>query len=477
LTWTYGSNRTFSRLFVFFAIALFIICTVVLAFSQTSGQLLPASTFAYATCFGLTIYFLRNRMRSSFDLIVTAGATTFSGVWLYELAYHYFWGTSLASLSFDFSHLSITLYPGWPFPIWFATPVILFPYLKKQYIALNKPLLIVSAVAIGLFAIWFDLGLPQFFYPQFYYGTILSPLEVQTVGYVMNSLTKILAIVPAFLFCDRGHISFRQEGETAIVKNFRHAFFILFVGALILWMPLAGSIGFVTIAAGICVLGLSLRALRGFDSDQFSKFRSGWDRIIFAVVLCVSVLICGLIVITAPLGPIVETAMSNPNNFSMLNNLSQIIPNFKNILSEMVVLVIIVSSIVFYGWLEMCRLIRALGDELEHSRLAETARYYFLCSIIGLFSIIAVLAFILSGGSGLFLGTSLTTVHLYYVLFYGASYGFLIKGAWLFFSLVFILQCSLIAVGSFFAYRGLSVSRSAQKIAIVSNSYSFEKPS
>src|SRR5579871_4738506 len=125
----------------FIGLAFITITIFILALEEKDSQLLPASTLAYASCFILTIYFLRNTMTSIFDLVLTSLATMFSGVWLYEVFYHYYWITSLAGLPNDFSHFSIVLYPGWAFPVYFVGAIILFPFLKRQYMTLNKPLI------------------------------------------------------------------------------------------------------------------------------------------------------------------------------------------------------------------------------------------------------------------------------------------------------------------------------------------------
>jgi hypothetical protein len=188
---------------IFVAIAIGVAVIVFIAFSERGTDLLPASTLAYASCFLLTIFFLRKRMSSIFDIILTSAASTFSGVWLYEVAYHYYWGTSLGALKYDFSNLSIVLYPGWAFPIYFAIALILFPFLKREYMTLNKPLIATLGLSIILFALWAYLGYPQ------YYGTS----NPTALGYWMNSVTKILSVLPALLFCDYGTISLRKNGR------------------------------------------------------------------------------------------------------------------------------------------------------------------------------------------------------------------------------------------------------------------------
>jgi hypothetical protein len=390
-----------------------------------------------------------------FDVLLTATATTFSGVWLYELVYHYFWGSSLASLFSDFSHFSVTIYPGWPFPVWFALPVILFPLLKKQYITLNKPLLVTLAVSMGLFALWFNLGFPQFFYPQYYYGPLLTPAQVRDIGYVMNSLSKLLAIVPAFLFCEKGKFTWRQVEANQILQDFKNAFLLLLFGGLLVSLPLVGSIGLILIIAGISILLLSINGLGKFDFPQFTQFRSAVKRFIQSIVVALVILIVGLIVITAPLGSFIQSAISIPDGAFMLNNAAQMIPGLQKISYEVFALVTIVYWVWIYAWLKICFSIKALGTEFDQPRLVRTATFYLVYAAVGFLSIVSLFLMVISGTSGFFFGTTLTTAHLYDVFFFGAFYGFLARGPWLIFSFILLGQSALIALGSHIGYSSL----------------------
>jgi hypothetical protein len=208
-----GEKIIRNKYVTFGVIALVTALIIFVAYNERGDELLPASTLAYASCFILTIYFLRKRMSSLFDILLTSAATTFSGVWLYEVAYHYYWGINLSGLKYDFSNLSIVLYPGWAFPIYFAVAIIFFPFLKRQYISLNKPLVAVFGISVALFALWAALGYPQYFNPQLQTGIFTSQAQVQGAGLIMNSVTKILAVVPAFLFCDRWKINLGRKRE------------------------------------------------------------------------------------------------------------------------------------------------------------------------------------------------------------------------------------------------------------------------
>lgn len=165
-----------------------------------SNNLLPASVAAYASCFALTFFFLSGRAKL-LDRLMVSVATTVSGIWLYEIFYHYSWG--FGGLTADLSRLSIAIGGVVPFPIYFAVALVILPLLARQYFSLNVQFFLVLAVSLEFFGIWMVLGFPQFWctceYRTAIGNFIPGPLTEQ-VGYVMNSLTKLLSVVPAFLF-------------------------------------------------------------------------------------------------------------------------------------------------------------------------------------------------------------------------------------------------------------------------------------
>jgi len=144
--------------------------------------------------------FLRRRT-GLFDRAMISALTMTSGVWLYEIAYHYSWG--LDGLPSDLSRPSIVLAEHNPFPIYFAIFLVMSPLLVRQYASLNRPFFVVTAISIGLVAVWLAVGFPQFWCVCSYepvWGAWLARETVEPLGYVMNSLTKLLAVVPAFVF-------------------------------------------------------------------------------------------------------------------------------------------------------------------------------------------------------------------------------------------------------------------------------------
>jgi hypothetical protein len=438
----------------FFSIAIFsiVLFTILLAFIEGQGQLLPASILAYSSCFVLTVYFLRNRMRSTFEALLTSAATTFSGVWLYELFYHYAWGTSIGGIYYDFSHFSIVLYPGWAFPIWFTIAIILFPLLKREYVTLNMPLLVVATASIGFFAIWIDLGFPQFFYPQYYFGSLLSSALVREIGYTMNSISKLLAIVPAFLFCDRGQISFRSNSKRRSLENLKLVFLLLLAGGVMSSLPVVESAGFVLLFIGLLILVLSLTSLGRSDLKQSELYRFLGRPFVQLFLAGSVILVVGVILITAQLGSFAYSMLYAQSNVSIINRIFTEIPNFRNIYYEIFLLITAVYATWTLAWAHVCNLIRSLAEEISQSKLRRTAQLFSYYSIIGLASLVGLFTYVLLGGSGIFFGTSSTAIHLYDIMFYGAFYGVITKGGWTIFTALFFAQSVMVAIGSYIGF-------------------------
>jgi len=179
-------------------------------------SLLLASELAYASCFFLTLSFLLYRNIDFLESLLISFVTMFSGVILYEIAYHY--GFGLGPLVGDLTTLDIqfvsSVHPQ--FPLLFASVVVCAPLLAWKYISINRPFLIALSISIALFFIWVIIGYPQFanptwwptqkmiiwVFPKSYINapTLAAEEAIENAGYWLNSLTKLLAVVPAFLF-------------------------------------------------------------------------------------------------------------------------------------------------------------------------------------------------------------------------------------------------------------------------------------
>ena len=183
------------------------------------SSLLPASELAYSSCFFLTLSFLIYRKLDFLESLLISFVTMFSGVILYEIVYHYGFGLGplIGDLTtFDIQFVS-SVHPQ--FPLLFALVVVCSPLLAWKYISMNRPFLIVLSASVALFFVWIIIGYPQFadpswwptqkmiiwIFPQSYINapTPAAQEEIETVGYWLNSLTKLLAVAPAFLFYPR----------------------------------------------------------------------------------------------------------------------------------------------------------------------------------------------------------------------------------------------------------------------------------
>lgn len=167
-----------------------------------TSQVLWASVVAYGLCFILTMVFLRKRIKPLENILVSL-LTMFSGVMLYEIAYHYSWSQAdtFARIWQDISWF--TLGGTTAFPLLFYTSVMLAPLLAWRYITLNKAFTAVLAAGIVSFIVWVGLGYQQFWClceGADIFGQYLPTAQIETIGYWMNSFSKILCIAPAFLF-------------------------------------------------------------------------------------------------------------------------------------------------------------------------------------------------------------------------------------------------------------------------------------
>jgi len=167
-----------------------------------TDQVLWASVFAYGLCFILTMFFLRKRIKFLENILLSL-LTMFSGVMLYEIAYHYSWSEadSIARIWQDITWF--TLGGTTAFPLLFYASVMLAPFLAWRYMAVNKAFIVVLGAGITFFFVWVGLGFQQFWCScegADIFGQYLPPSQIETIGYWMNSFSKILCIAPAFLF-------------------------------------------------------------------------------------------------------------------------------------------------------------------------------------------------------------------------------------------------------------------------------------
>jgi len=164
--------------------------------------ILPASEIAYASCFILALGFLLYQKNDLFEALLISVLTMFSGVYLYEIVYHYMWGISVGAVQNDLLTLNVDL-AGPTFPLLLALALTFSPLIAWRYVRLNYPLVTLIVVSAGLVVLWEAWGFPQFWcvcsYETYFWGW-LPRSTVEPLGYFFNSVTKVIAVIPAFLF-------------------------------------------------------------------------------------------------------------------------------------------------------------------------------------------------------------------------------------------------------------------------------------
>jgi len=158
----------------------------------------------------LTFYFLRIRRVAILERSLITLDVLFSGIWLFEIFYHYGWNTPFSLPWFNDlwrDAITINVSLGTPstttFPLVFSFFVVSTPLVAFRYITINKAFVTVSAIALAAFAIWELLGYQQFWCPCEYesvFGFYFPNSQIEWIGYAMNSISKLFMIVPAFLF-------------------------------------------------------------------------------------------------------------------------------------------------------------------------------------------------------------------------------------------------------------------------------------
>jgi hypothetical protein len=166
---------------------------------------MPASEIAYAGCFVLSFVFLLYQKVDVFEALLISVLTMFSGVYLYEIVYHYMWGISVGAVLGDLSTLNVDL-GGPTFPLLLAGVLTFSPLIAWRYVRFNYPLVALVSVSAILVLLWEASGFPQFWcvcsFQTFFWGWLPRNV-VEPLGYVFNSVSKVIAVIPAFLFFPR----------------------------------------------------------------------------------------------------------------------------------------------------------------------------------------------------------------------------------------------------------------------------------
>lgn len=142
-------------------------------------------------------------------------AAMVSGIWLFEMFYHYSFLNS--NVIEDLIHIDISGKADGTFPLIWSIIMISMVLTGWRDIILNKWFLIISSLAIISFYIWISIGYPQISNPQWWpssqptiniipysyrYATTLEARQtISYVAMIFNSITKTLTcLIPASLF-------------------------------------------------------------------------------------------------------------------------------------------------------------------------------------------------------------------------------------------------------------------------------------
>ncbi|OGO20524.1 MAG: hypothetical protein A2144_10780 [Chloroflexi bacterium RBG_16_50_9] len=170
-----------------------------------SGTVLGASLIAYLLAFFLASYGLR-RQGLGIGRFFYALAGVISGIWLYEIAYHYqfpiHWTKFIKELIYINTNISAT-----NFPLLWSLMMVLVVFAGYRYMSVTKWFWIALLISAGSFAFWIWIGSPQWTRPENWPMRTplinLIPLEythapndiakqtISTVSLIINSFTKI----------------------------------------------------------------------------------------------------------------------------------------------------------------------------------------------------------------------------------------------------------------------------------------------
>ncbi len=125
-----------------------------------------------------------------------------SGVWLFEILYHYGWSGTFSSLSANLLTFNIDTGMGNYFPLPWAIIMVVLPAVAYRRMHINATfLLLLLGTLIGFWG-WTNAGYPQFTYSGSY----------AVEGAVYNTVTKLLVcLLPASLFLPFGRIGLLRE--------------------------------------------------------------------------------------------------------------------------------------------------------------------------------------------------------------------------------------------------------------------------
>ncbi len=181
-----------------------------------NASILYAAILGMAGAFFITYFSLRKQKvgKESFFLGLCSLA---SGIWLYELVYHYAYGPNLEQIVLDFERIDFsgTSHGSYSvFPLMWSVIMILLPFAGYRWMRVNWYFFIAFFGAFGFFIVWILMGFPQFFAPGWCSSwtgckDIISypNSDRALVGYLGNSFSKLLVVAPALLFVPKASMT------------------------------------------------------------------------------------------------------------------------------------------------------------------------------------------------------------------------------------------------------------------------------
>lgn len=186
-----------------------------------TGHALTASMAGFALCYLICSRGLRRHKGVGLQRVFISLAVMVSGVWLYEIAYHYAFPGSLAFLAKDAGTFSInTPTGGRGYPLIWSLVMVALAFVGARFMRVNRWFWLTLALSVATFWIWIRIGYPNYFHPEWWptgtptidlfprsYQTTRTPDSLAIIAFwggLMNSITKVLvSVLPATLFIAR----------------------------------------------------------------------------------------------------------------------------------------------------------------------------------------------------------------------------------------------------------------------------------
>ena len=161
----------------------------------------------------ISFYFLRKQGAGLIESFGISVAAMVSGIWLYEIFYHFSYPDTLTIKNITGSILTLNFNTtNSVYPLTWSIIMTILPLSGIKYMKINYVFIGVLIFSIVSFYFWISVGFPQFFSPEWWPCSTpyinLIPLDLAHTaspiitfwGGLINSITKILVTLPALLF-------------------------------------------------------------------------------------------------------------------------------------------------------------------------------------------------------------------------------------------------------------------------------------